>query len=495
MRRSVLTGIALIGALAASSALASDARPDAVKTLADAAQAYGDGDCPKAVSLASIVMDKQNAASAEDVSRAYDLVIDCAWQAKDFAKSVDYATREMALESSSDYAWRIPVVADFNAGRFAPAVDKIEHMLAVGRGGALNSFDPVLLIQLHVRLERSGDVANDTRLLALLANPAYDPDDIVAKIDDTGDYLRALYARKLIAAGKRDEARTLLADLQGYNAMIEVAFDPALLALRGKPVDFRAVVEADLKRHRAMIERYPKSLAAINAVARDLNMLGRSDEAIVLLKATVTRAAVPDTFDDDQVRLRWTWDALADAYTTAGKYDETIDAYNHSVQGQVGTLLNVDQAINLAGRQYGFGHAAEAIATLDRMGEKPDLSPYGAMLVRKIRGCANAVLGRLDKARAELAEALVHERDAPPVITELELCVGDENAAAASLVRRLANPESRREAMLAVADYDASDPRSPKGPFSAAYDRVLKRPEVVSAIRAAGGQVRIHLPA
>jgi tetratricopeptide (TPR) repeat protein len=488
-------GIALLGALAISPVVAQDAHPDAAKGLAEAIHAYGDGDCPKAVSLASIVIDKSGAAAAEDVSQAYDLVIDCAWQAKDYAKAVDYANREMALDNSSNFAWRVPVIADFNAGRFAPAVEKIEHMLAAGRGGALNSFDPVILIQLHVRLERSGDAANDTRLLALLANRAYDPDDIVAKIDSTGDYLRALYARKLIAAGKKDEARALLADLQGYNAMIEVAFDPALLALRGKPVDFRAVVEADLKRHRGMIELYPKSLAAINAVARDLNLLGRSDETIVMLKTAVARAAVPETFEDIQDRLRWTWDALADAYTATGKYDEMVDAYNQGVRGPGDKLLNVDQAINLAGRQYGFGHAADAIATLDQMGEKPDLSPYGAMLVRKIRGCSNAVLGRLDKARAELAEAIVHERDAPPVITELELCVGDEDAAAASLVRRLANPESRREAMLAVADYDASDPRSPKGPFAAAYDRILKRPEVVSAMRAAGGQVRIHLPA
>jgi len=359
----------------------------------------------------------------------------------------------------------------------------------------LNSFDPVFLVQLHVRLERSGDAANDTRLLALLANPAYDPDDIAAKIDDLGDYMRALYARKLIALGKQDEAHALLADLKGYNAMTEVAFDPVLLALRGKPVDFRAVVLADLARHRTMVERYPQSLAAINAVARDLNMLGRSDEAIVMLKATVIRAAVPNTFDDDQAKLRWTWDALADAYYATGKYNEMVDAYNHSAQPSADNALDVDQAINLAGRQYGFRHAADAIATLDRMGAKPDLSPYGAMMVRKTRGCSYALLGQLDKARAELAEAIAHERDAPPAVTQLELCVGDESAAAASLVRRLANPESRREAMLAVADYDASDPRSPKGPFGAAYDRILKRPEVVSAIRAAGGRVRIHLPA
>ena len=173
---------------------------------------------------------------------AYDIVIDCSWQAKDFAKAVDYAKREIALETSSDFAWRVLTVADFNAGRYVAALDTIDRMLAAGRGGALNSFDPGILLQMHFRLERGGDAANDMRLLAILANPAYDPNDFVAKIDSMSDYARALYARKLLTAGKRDEARALIVDLEGYNAMIEVAFDPALLALRGKPVDFRFVL-------------------------------------------------------------------------------------------------------------------------------------------------------------------------------------------------------------------------------------------------------------
>jgi tetratricopeptide (TPR) repeat protein len=495
MLSAIVKGVVFVGVFGISSMPAEGASPDTAKTLADASEAFANGDCAKVTSLASTIFDSPTPAKADDVSQAYDLAIQCAWGNKDFAKAVEYANRAIARRVDSNLDWRVLLVADFNAGRFVSAVDTIERMLAAGRGGALNSVDPSLLFQLHIRLERGGDAANDTRLLAILANPVFDPDDITGKISGIGDYLRALYARKLAAAGKLTEARTLIADLEGYNAMIEIAFDPELLKLRGKPVDFRAVVEADLARHRAMVERFPKSLAAINAVAGDLNTLGRSDEAIVLLKETLPRTAVPGTFDDDQAKLRWTWDALANAYTVTGNYDAMINAYNQGVKADGSKSPNVDQTINLAGRQYGFGRAADALATLERLGAKPDLSPYGAMQVFKIRGCANAVLGRLNEARAQLALAIAHERDAPPIVTTLNICVGDEAAAAASLVKRLTEPETRREAMLAVADYDDSAPRSPKAPFAAAYDRILKRPEVVRAIRAAGGRVRIHLPA
>lgn len=47
--------------------------------------------------------------------------------------------------------------------------------------------------------------------------------------------------------------------------------------------------------------------------------------------------------------------------------------------------------------------------------------------------------------------------------------------------------------MLALADYDSPDPRVPVPPFADRDARVRKRPEVVAAIRAAGGPIRVHL--
>lgn len=494
MRRFLLlTGAVLMAATAAPLAAAGDGPPDAGKALAGAIQAYRDGDCPKATSLIDQVIAAPGSTTDKNLSFAYDLAIDCAWQAKDRAKAGGYAKRAIAVDRGSDFAWRIAVAVDFDAKRYGAGLDTIDRMLAAGRGGTLNSFDPRFFLQIHVQLDRDDDTADDMRLLAIVANRAYDPDDLSAKINGTGDYLRALYARKLLTAGKRDEARALIAEFEGYDALEEIAFAPEVPALRGAPIDFRAVVEADLARHRAMATDYPHALAAINAMARDLHRLGRDDEAIVLLKAAQPRIGTPDALDDVADNLPWFWNELAYAFGATGKYDEMVDAFTKGAQFKEGSAPNVSQVINLAERQVAFSRAKDALGTLDRLGASPDASPYGLMLVHGTRGCAYAILGQLDKARAELAYAVAHEKDNAGTVTSLDLCVGDEDAAAASYVRRLASADDRRSAMLDLADYDASDPRAPKSAVAARFDRVRKRPEVVAAIRAAGGPVRIHL--
>jgi len=483
----------LVAGLPAAPAMADDRPPPAVKALEGAVQAYRNGGCAKAAPLAATAIAGPEGLDGKMLSLAYDLVMECAVEAKDFAKAGAYAKRAIARPEASDFAWRMAVAGDFEAKRYSDGLDTIDRMISTGRGGALNSFPPAYFMQIRAQLERSGDAANEMRLLAILANPAYDPDDASAKIDDMSDWVRARYARKLLAAGKRDEARGMIAGLQGYSALVEVAFDPDLLALNGKPVDFRAVVEADLARHRAMLDRYPHALGVIDAIALDLHRLGRDDEVVTLLNATQPRLDTPGAFDDLAEKLPWFWNALAYAYLATGKYDAMVDAFSKGGKLKEGGLPNVSQIINLAQQQLVFGHAEEALATLDRMGEKPDASPYGLMQVRVVRGCAYAALGQLDKARVDLAYATAHEKDDPSTVSTLELCVGDEDAAAASYIRRLAKPDDRRGAMLELADYDAPDPRAPRSPFADRFDRVRKRADVVAAIRAAGGPVRLHL--
>jgi len=127
------------------------------------------------------------------------------------------------------------------------------------------------------------------------------------------------------------------------------------------------------------------------------------------------------------------------------------------------------------------------------MGTDPEASPYGLMQIRIVRGCAQAALGQFEKARVDLDFAVAHPLDDPAAIAALKLCIGDENGAAASYVVRLGNPDTRRIAILELAEYDARDRRAPVGPFDPALDRLRKRPDVIAAMRAAGGPVRIHL--
>lgn len=458
-----------------------------------ALDAYNGGDCAKAVSLVTPLMKGGPAVSGSHQANAYDLAITCALKDQDLARAGDYARRATALPDGSAFAWRIRFAADAETKHYGAAIDTLEAMMR-GNGKALNALRPVWLWRMRRALVRAGDEANDIRLLKIIADPAYDPDDLKAKVEDTGDVARALYARKLLKAGQRDAARAQLDGLQGFRALSDVAFDRDLLALRDKPIDLHAAVENDLVRHRAMVVRYPRWLGAINAVAVDLFRLGRNDESIALLKATLSRLNSNDAFDDQSEALPWFWNAMAYSYEATGQYDAMVAAFAKGAAApEEGGTSNVSQFINLAANQVEFGRGKEALATLAKMGDKPQASPYGLMQIRIVRGCAQAALGQIDKARAELDYAVAHPDDDPAAVTSLSLCVGDLDRAAASYVARLGNADTRLLAVLELAEYDPRDPRAPVGPAEPALDQVRKRSDIVAAVRAAGGPFRIHL--
>ena len=277
----VFLGSLMLGVIAPSTGHASDDDTSRARQVVGAAsQAFGERDCAKVESLLAPILATPTVVAANDLSRAYDFSITCALQEKNLTKATDLAKRATKLPESTDYAWRIAVGLDFNANNFGSGLDSIDRMLAAGRTAALNSIDPRWLVRALFALQGNGDSVNETRLLAVLADPSYDPDDVQAQIESIGDYARVLYARKLLAAGKRNEASKMLAGIKGYDTMAQVAFDPRLSALLERPVDLRAVVEADLARHRALLDRYPRALSAINEVSFDLRRLGRYDEDV-----------------------------------------------------------------------------------------------------------------------------------------------------------------------------------------------------------------------
>jgi tetratricopeptide (TPR) repeat protein len=433
-------------------AAADDAKPTPIQAFRAALDAYKAGDCAKATSLTAPLIKGGPAVPGPVQASAYDIAITCALKDKDLDKAGDYARRATALPDGSDFAWRIRFAGDAETKRYGAAVDTLERMTQ-GHGSALNAIRPVWLWQLRLEILRAGDEVNETRLLAIMANPAYDPDDMAGRIQDTGDAARAMYAGKLLKAGKRDAARAQLDGLRGFRALSKVALDPELAALRGSTIDLRAAMESDLVRHREMMTKYPRWLGAINAAADDLQRLGRADEAIALLEAVVPRLGT-DTFDDRADALPWFWNALAYAYESVGKYDEMVASFVKGAAQPEDGMGNVSQPINLAAAQIDFGRAGDALATLKSMGEKPAASAYGLMQIRIVRGCANAALGRLDAARADLAYAVANPKDDPAAIGALKLCVGDEAGAAASYVVRLADPDTREAALLDLPDYD-----------------------------------------
>ena len=487
---------AMLGAVASPVAAAPDDGPsNSGPAVLAANKAFANHDCAQVASILAPIIALPSTAEPADLSRIYDISISCAMQTKDMAKATDFAKHAIALPEVSDFAWHMAIGLSFDAKDFGGGIDIIDRMLADGRRETLNTIDPRWLVRAQFALQQMGDDANETRLLAILADPAYDPADVQAQIESIGDYARALYARKLLAAGKRDEARAMVSDIKGYETMAQVAFDPGLSALLGGPVDLRAVVEADLARHRALSAHYSRALSAITEVSFDLRRLGRYDEDIAFLTAAIPDVEKPGSFGDGDDKLPWFWNALAYGYFMTGKYDAMVAALKKGNRPNKDGSPNGDLVLNLAGYQVDFDRPKDALATLDTLSGVPGITPGGSMRFHLSHGCAAAELADLKGARADLAYALAHEKDDPATVTGLELCVGDDDAAAASYIRRLkdTNHETRKNAILALADYDSLDPRAPKSPFADREKRVRKRPDVVAALRAVGGPVRIHL--
>jgi len=499
MRYSLFLGrAAMLGAIMSPvAAAAADTAPSHDRqAIAAAGQALDARDCVKVAAILAPLLAAPPAAEGRDVADAFDISIRCALGASDLAKATDFAGRAIAVPAASDYAWHMAIGLNFNAGKFGAGIDAIERMRAEGRGAAFNSIDVKWLMQALFALQKSGDDANETRLLRVMADPAYNPDDVQAHIEGVGDYARTLYARKLLAAGKRDEARAIVSDIQGYDSMAQVAFDPALRALLGHPVDLRAVAEADLVRHRALLDRYPQALSAIVVVSFDLRRLGRYDEDIAFLTAAIPAVAKPSDFDDADEMVPWFWNALGYGYYMTGKYDAMVAAFARGNWPNKAGLPNVELSLNLAEYQVDFNRPKDALATLAPFNGGIGMTPPGLMRFHLLHGCAQAELGDLAAARADLAYAQAHEKDNARRLAELELCVGEEDAAAASYIRQLqdTNRLTRQSAIIALADYDPPDPRAPKSPFADREERVRKRADVDAALRAAvGGPVRVRL--
>ena len=405
----------------------------------------------------------------------------------------DATQRATALSDSSDFVWRVRFYSQLSPENSEAAVATLEAM-AQGRGRALNGMPIEWLWTLKNNLDHAGNKAGEMAVLKVLADPAYQPDDVDTEIDDDVGVARVEYAGALLAHGEADAARAQLGDIDSLSAAVEANFTPAIRALLPHAIDLRAVVEHELARHRALMAAHPDSLDAINATSIDLRRLGRPKEAIATLETVRARIGDADAFVDREERLPWWWNALAYAHADLGEYDATMAAFHAGAAVNENGVPNVSQYINLADAELKFGHydkALQALADFDTRARAA--SPFGVMQVRAIRGCALARKGDRDGARQVFDEALAHEKDDPATVTELALCRNDEAAAASSYIRRLADPDAYRRAMLSLARYDPPNSAAPVDPGDAVRDRVRARPDVSAALARYGGAPIIHL--
>jgi tetratricopeptide (TPR) repeat protein len=455
--------------------------------------AYKAQDCKTVVQLGAPILDsKRGTGLPSDLEAVlYDLVVGCEAELGSNDAYYAHALRATAIEESSDYLWRARLAGELQKDKYEAAVATVDAM-SQGRGAALNAIPISWMGQLDRHLKDSGRTDLRRRLLKLLSGDSYAPGEAYGPPDG----FRYSYATLLAEAGEREAARAMVAALDSPYTLQEASLDIRLRGFLPAEPDIRAATERSLVRLREAIARHPDRLGPIVLAANDLRQLGRPAEALQLLGSATGRIDDPNAFTDWAEKHNWWWDEVGRAHSALGHYAEAVEAFGKGAATGEDGQLNVSQVINLAEVQNSFGRGEEALKTLAVFEDpKRKGSPYGEMEMRFARGCAQALAGRHGGSAADLAFARAHETDHPEALSNLLLCLGDMDGAAAAFIRRLDDPDRRAGALLQLSDYDPAPAPRPADPVEARLPALKARADVKAAIARAGGIRRFRVQA
>ncbi len=496
MRKMILAGalaVSMIPALVGAENRSPDAAKvrETVEKLRKAAAAAETGDCKTASRIVNPMLDAQVPSIPKQLlSPTYQIAITCEISLKRNADAYRHALAGTALEDGGDELWRLRVAMELDDKRTEAAVASVEAM-SQGRGAALNALPVRWLYQLNRQLRDAGLAGPRRRLLTILSANAYSPD---GEVPSTTDGFRADLVVILSEAGDRQGAAALVGLITDPQTLIDTALDPRSAPLLPVGFDLRRAVERHLDEMRAFAALHPDQLYAVLQAAIDLRLLGRPQESLNLLKALRIDENGASAFKDGNEQLVWWWDGIGRSHAQLGQYDAAVAAFRKGGEKQEGGNPNVSQVINLAAFQLDFAHPADALATIGVFdGNDRAASPFGMMQVYFARGCAQARLDRPAQAANALKYLQDHEKDAPGALTDMLLCTGDLDGAAASVVRRLADPDTRSDMLMRISTFDPPAVALPLNPLKVNMDKVVTRPEVAEAIKRAGGAHRIHL--
>jgi tetratricopeptide (TPR) repeat protein len=419
----------------------------------------------------------------------YFIAAVCSLDANDRAASREFAVQATMVAGATPEMWRLRSGLEMqNEAQPTAALVGLEAM-ATRAPEALNALPLQWIYLFYNRVKKGSDLALRRRALELFAAKTYAP----TEVDGSADYFRSELAKLRATDGDIAGASTLIASIMQPSTLLDLSLDPRTRSLIPKNFDVRAVTERELTRRRDIAASHPNSLGAVIEVANALRWLGRYEEALAGLASASPEGAAGASFTDRDEKLNWWWDAVGYANVYLGRYDAALTAFRQGIDSKERGDANVSQSINLANQQLIFGRNADAIKTLDPLGEGKGTSPYGMMQLIGVRGCARFRTDDTAGADADYAYAKVHEKDAPHTLTDLALCRNDLDVAAASLVRRLDDDDRRVDALLVVSDFNPLPAAYPKQVEDERLALVKARPEVKAAIARAGGARRFNL--
>ncbi len=314
---------------------------------------------------------------------------------------------------------------------------------------------------------------------------------------ESGDFIRSILLEDRLAAGDtaaaRDYANGITTLGNTVPLLLGKRYDVALPAGADRLALLRAAIERQDRATREALAAAPGDLQRLVERAAYLRGLARDDEALALLRPHL--ADVPATAANGEHGM-WVVNEAALALSTLGRDEEALALMDRiAALPLAGNPQLMGLRINHLGLLWGAGRYDEVLrraAALDVDAQR-FASDYGRAGIAAIRVCALASLGRTAEA-APLIERLRGWSELNPVaLSDAYLCLGDDAAAAALMVRRLeaADPDP---AIQTLQDYTLGP--AARGPTAALHQRFMAlrdRPEVRAALDRVGRRMSLPL--
>jgi tetratricopeptide (TPR) repeat protein len=253
--------------------------------------------------------------------------------------------------------------------------------------------------------------------------------------------------------------------------------------------DPEAAWGAQLEMRRKLMADHPAELSYVSDYVGELIYTHHPDMALKLIDDALARvAAAPKgkpAYTDLDDKLIWIKDARAHALFELSRADEAVAMLVTASAEKENGGANVSQVINLGELYVRLGRPQDALNSVARA--VTNMSPYGRMQAEGVKAWAYAQLADKENLAKSLAYVRAHETDAPGSLPDVLIGANDLDGAAAIYIRRLADPDTRLQALDELQAYAPSLHTTPVMQESDRRWRALvARPDMKAAIDKVG---------
>jgi beta-barrel assembly-enhancing protease len=247
--------------------------------------------------------------------------------------------------------------------------------------------------------------------------------------------------------------------------------------------DVQRTAEAYVARLQLLLSDTETNAGTLIEYAIALRVAGMHEQLMQIGYQLLAIEPLDALLDDEDGARPWWLDTMARAADAMDDPETAVLLLRQAVEVRADWQDPVSHHLNLGNYLCRIGRADEAEEAIADLGPT---SPYGALVEAAIRRCIASQRG--DRVALEAALALLRENvDAGPMLVLQQLlAVADVDGAAEILLRTLADPDTRLDALQRMQTYRPVPVRPANRPMMSNRQLLLNRPDIVRAVDAVG---------